>query len=200
MRYVLALLSLCCASSIAGTYTDVLPNGDFSATNQLTGWTCSGANWNSDDANGVVTSGSMSLSAVSICIPDPLNPGLCITVIPGTAACTSACMSVRPGADYDFGGQSRIVSGGASLNFSCQSFAAADCSGSGTSLTPGPIMSAANAWNSTPASASGTLSNTALAANCVASIFTLPVMGASGTAEFDNLLFGTDVIFANGFE
>jgi len=92
-----------------------------------------------------------------------------------------------------------MLQGSGILEFTCTEYGAANCTGTVLTLTP-PPMSTASTWNATPTSTSGTLSSFAQRLNCTAYLDELPVLGAAGIANFDNLFFTTDVIFANDFE
>lgn len=159
---------------------NLLPNGDFSQQNQLTGWSCFGGSWTSDDVAASATSGSLWLQ----------NSG-------NTAGhCTSPCFAVRSGAAYSLGGQSRVLFGNPVISFECASSNAAQCN-SFTYDLHGPAMSTASTW-SQPASASGVLGISVQSLMCTVTLGSADAGAIWG--HFDNLFFTTDVIFFQGFE
>ena len=193
MRFVLVALLLHSASVAAAGYTNLLINGDFAKTSQLSGWTsCSSASWSSDDAAGLAASGSLELSASSIYDPHTM------TFILGTASCASGCLPVRPGAAYLLGGQSRLAYGTVMPGFNCVAYPTPDCTGAGDTLSS-PAMSTASSWDAVASDASGTLSNAIRSVRCWPSATGVAEAGA-GIAHIDNLFFGTDALFADGFE
>ena len=127
-----------------------------------------------------------------------MDPVLMI-LFPGTVTCQSACLNtgIRPGAVYALGGQSRVLSAGAgaALGFSCDEYPTTLCT-SGSNLQS-VVMANGSNWNSTPASAGGTLSATTQSVSCFANAV---APAGSAEAHFDNLFFTTDVIFASGFD
>lgn len=181
-QLVLMGLALIAAKVAPAADRNLFPNGDFSQQNHLAGWTCLNANWSSDDAASNAASGSMELQTSNF------TDGFC----------TSACIVVRPGAAYSLGGQSRVVFGSSvTFTIACaEDYASAQCH-SFTYNLQGPAMSAAFAWNSTPAVASGILSNTTQSLNCKVTVHNVDY---SVTGHLDNLFLTTDVIFAADFE
>jgi len=173
-------LALAGTGSLAAADSNVLQNGDFSQQSQLTGWSCLGGSWNSDDVNSDASSGSMWLQNFGF------NAG----------QCTSACMAVRPSAAYSVGGQSRILFGNPVITFACASTDTTTCNNF-TYNIPGPAMSTANSW-SAPVSAFGHLGSGDHSVKCAVTLGSQDLGSISG--HFDNLFFTTDVVFFDGFE
>jgi hypothetical protein len=179
-RFLLAVaLTSVCTQAFADK--NLLPNGDFSQPNQLTGWSCLGSSWSSDDAASIVGSGSMALQ----------NTGNI------AGSCTSACIRVKPGAAYSLGGQSRVLLGQPVITFACAESGTAQCNSFTFNLQV-PAMSTANVWNTPAASTSGILGSGTFSLNCKVTLGSQDL--GSVSAHFDNLFFTTDVIFAADFE
>jgi len=154
---------------------NLLPNGDFSNSSQVTSWAAvpgygTSISWSSDDAIGDTTSGSLQVD-----IPFGV-----------TAKANSACFAIQSAASYTYGGQSRIVAGAPTDTFVCYSYDTTNCTGSATGLT-GPIISQGLTWPAV-VSAGGTLSNSAKTVQCKLDISNGPPF-APMTVRFDNLFF-----------
>jgi len=162
------------AMSNLAAAANLLPNGDFSSANQINGWmaTIGAISWNSDDAAGDGSSGSLQIDFV------------------GTGSAFSTCFTVQAGAAYIYGGQSRLVAGGAADSFVCYSYDTTNCTGTATGLT-GPIISQGITWPA-PTSDGGTLSNTAKSGRCNIQTAGNPTLG-SMSSRFDNLFFESTV-------
>jgi len=182
LPFVLAGIALLAAEACLAADTNLLPNGDFSALNTLTGWQCLGQSWiSNDDADANAASGSLSLQDISFT----------------HGYCTSPCIAVRPGAAYSLGGQSRLLYGTPYVDFSCAETNATTCN-SFTYNLHGPAMSMATAWNDPAASASGILGSSTRSLKCTLTFRSVDYGIISG--HFDNLFFTTDVVFAADFE
>jgi len=179
-----ALLSLCLIDARADQ--NLLPNGDFSVANKLTGWTAAGyksVEFSTSDADGNPSSGSMVVNS------DPTFPG------GGLEQATSACFGVVPGAAYAYGGQMREDNGGETLDphgeFRCSTYASSSCQGVGTPLPT--LFIGIDQVNFYPQSTNGVLPANARSANCLASSFTTFLLGGGlrldASATFDDLYF-----------
>jgi hypothetical protein len=182
-RAALALVTVLLGVAPAAKAADanLFPNGDFSQSNQLAGWSCLSGSWSSDDAAAGAGSGSMWLQ----------------NFLTTAGHCTSSCIAVRPGSAYSIRGQSRVLFGNPVVSFTCTESFNTQCTSVAHTL-PGPAMSSAYAWNDTPAAASGILTSGTLSLQCTATLGSQDAGGISG--HFDNLFFATDDIFFQGFE
>jgi hypothetical protein len=176
----LFLACLIVAQSAVAADGNLLPNGDFSQQNHLTGWTCSSGSWILDDADSIAGSGSMWLQ----------------NFLTNDGSCTSGCLAARGGAAYSLGGQSRVLFGNPVISFECASSFTTQCN-SFTYNLHGPTMSTSSTW-SPPVGATGILEVG------VQSVMCTVTLGSSDHGDiwghFDNLFFTTDVIFFQGFE
>lgn len=184
------ILGVACMNATAQTASNLLPNGDFSYTNQLIGWTDLGPGrmaFNGGiDATGGSVSGSMSL----------ISPQVPIIAPPLFTAETakSSCFAVSRGAPYSLGGQ---VQGGAEFGaadatFSCTAYSTTDCSGNSVDDLPPSVAPAAFGSSSFSSlqTVSGNLDASARSANCSAKLEIGYSDGSAfATANFDDLFF-----------
>ncbi|HET8942623.1 MAG TPA: hypothetical protein VFN13_11625, partial [Rudaea sp.] len=165
---LLALLSLSAFCAFAARADpNLLPNGDFSHSNQLSGWTAIDAGlapitYDAEvDANGNPDSGSM--------------------LINGLQDAASACFAVSPGKLYSFGGQSTAAHYGFSALFSymrCTTYPSTDCSGPGRQLSD-----SVNLWGAGSDNGYGFSQGASQAA-------TLPADARSATCSVNNEIYG----------
>lgn len=173
-----ALLGCICASAKADQ--NLLSNGDFSGSNQISGWTGGGL-WSNDDANGDVNSGSIEFDVAA-------NSN-------GSSA-QSACFGVVPGASISMAAENKPVSGTNFLliRFRCQIFSDASCQDSLETLDlrgggVGSAWGAMAALGPAPPDNSGNLPATAHSARCEIDVGV--AAGPSASMRFDNLSFNS---------
>jgi hypothetical protein len=184
-------------SPLAAADKNLLVNSDFSQASQLSGWTGTGS-WSNNDAGNAAGSGSLMLTAATVCIPPtpPIPTPICAYY--GSSS-TSSCMMVRPGAAYALGGQYVIAGAFPAPLLACAAHSNADCTGAGVALGQ-PALSLSYTW-SAAVTASGTLPGDAQSVSCTASLDDYsPLTDGTSSANFDNLFFTTDVIFSDAFE
>lgn len=173
---------------------NLLPNGDFSSANQITGWTrqfsppTNQLFWSNDDAEGSASSGSLEMDTDSASLD-------------GDALASSTCFAVFPGSTYSYGGQSRSASGSSVVIFSCTSWTDSACSTGFAHLMPYPAMQTTDSW-ALSTIASGALPADASSVSCLVDVRNGGTTQTS-SMHFDNLYFNSELpnlIFANGFE
>lgn len=171
---LLALFAL--SGQIAVADTNLLPNGDFSTAQQLTGWQAlpPGATflWKADDAGLDANSGSMEVAG---------------TLLGGHMQ--SACFQVNPGAPYSFGAQYRISSGGPAKTMNCMAYGSSTCDSANQigflgNWAGGPYSTSWVSWGPY----AGTLPANAIAVTCEVDA---SANGVGGTVEFDNVYFNS---------
>jgi len=174
-----ALLTIFCGVSHAAD-PNLLPNGNFSTTDQVSGWTwfsdygLGSVVWASDDADGDPVSGSLEIDTDSV--------GRHVSV-------KAPCFDATPGAAYSMGGQARTISGVTDgANFFCNAFDQRQCGG-GTTYTygfPNLEFSSGPSWT-TAITTAGNLAPTVMSLQCIFGA------GAANTSalsiRFDNLFF-----------
>jgi hypothetical protein len=114
---------------------NLLQPGGFDAAYQLAGWSCtntpdSSYQWNSDDAGGMASSGSLRIGVVDY--DDPV-----FGIYPGDSGCLVCAPTydkARAGARYDFGAQARNIAGAPRFGMLCSAYASANCSGGASDL------------------------------------------------------------------
>ena len=165
--------------------SNVLPNGDFSDTSGVTGWTPVGTGSvkyvNTVDADNAPASGAMVLGYL-----DSNDPEHAV----------SQCFPVTAGTSYQFGGKYEEINafevvGGAQMT--CSSFSDTNCASGEMSLGLASLSSATTtsfaSWNS----ASGNLASNARAAQCTVStveiISGFPGITQGSGAYVDDLFF-----------
>ena len=165
--------------ALAGTApVNLLPNGDFSAANQLAGWQYFGPGamtWNADDADASANSGSMELDTDSA--GDPMD-------------LTSSCFAVTPGAAYSYGLQGKVITGSfPAQGFICSAYSMPNCATSTGALTPYPSSSSAASWAAwNPAS--GNLPANAQSVDCSLHLDNVIAVSAA-SVRFDNVFFNS---------
>ncbi|GAA0710064.1 hypothetical protein [Dokdonella soli] len=173
--WVLAAAVLCASEpTFAAQPANLLPNGDFSAANQINGWTTFPYGiWSADDAGGSSSSGSIQLTG------DPTESGV---------SAQSTCFAVSPGAAYSEGLQSKVfkgsISGAYGAALVCTTYTDANCSKNYFDLSRKPQPSYATYWTAWQ-TASGTLPGNARSAHCTL------YLNLIGTMRFDNVFFNS---------
>ena len=167
---------------LAHAQQNLLSNGDFSNTNQVSGWTpSSGAlRWSSDDADGLGSSGSMEFD------------------LPSTGGAVSGCFAVVPNATVNMTGKNRVLAGTdlfELIRFRCSIYSDTVCQssvlevldlrGQGTSSTWVDMAASPPA----PPDNSSTLPPTARSAHCEIQLAVLP--GNTASMLFDDLSFSS---------
>jgi hypothetical protein len=165
---------------------NLLPNGDFSDTNRIIGWTSSGDfGFNGAfDATGGGASGSMDVDS---------SGGIPTNVV-------SSCFAVSPGAAYIYGGQvasfdDSLPFVASELDFTCSVYATTSCSGN--PIVQLPPVTFDFAGESPPAfsplqSISGTLPGEAKSATCnvaLRTVYSDNGINTNSGAAVDNLFF-----------
>ncbi len=179
----LTLIGIC---GSAAADPNLLPNGDFSSAQQVTGWTSTASDtniitWSSDDAGADPTSGSLALST-----------GESVGVGGGMALALSPCFRVTSGANYTFGGQSRSATNGALGILQCRAFSDIACTQPIGTLGFAPLPHSSS-WPPS-ASTSGTLPLAAQSAYCSLTFSGSGTTQSPGTEHFDNLFFNSAAV------
>ena len=161
----------------SGFAQNLLPNGDFSAQQQVSGWTAGDGSiaWSSDDMGNSSSSGSLSLSTS-------------MTSVVRNGSAFTSCFAVSSGSAYTIGGASRVTAGGGTGNLNCSTYSDTACTTSRTHLSNATFTGGSN-WTATSIAA-GTLPDDAHSANC----FLLLVGSGSAQSsamEFDGLFFNS---------
>lgn len=181
---VIALPGLFSSPSYADQ--NLLPNGDFSVANKLTGW----SNTTPDDFDPTLDADG-----------NPQSGSLQLKVLPNKyAGPTSACFSVVPGSAYNYGGQSTLsklfdLGGRMSTYMTCSVYPNTNCSGNGTPLNDplviSPTIFAVNVFSS-PQSTTGIVPSDAISADCelYATYFT-NLTETPNPVNVDNLFFNS---------
>lgn len=164
---------------------NLLPNGDFSVVNKLTGWTNTTAQEFDPtlDADGKSDSGS-------------LQPPVLFSNYQGPM---STCFSVLPGASYSYGGQATeprpySLNGGVVTDMVCSAYPNTSCSDQGTPLEGVNLsVGTVNPYGfGQSQSISGTLPSNAISANCaVTALYFGEFIQAPGPVNVDNLFFNS---------
>ena len=188
-----ALLSTCIALTgvcdiAAATDSNLLPNGDFSNTSHLNGWSDMGPGEMmfdyADDSNHDFDSGSMVISMSNMA---------------GPSTVASSCFTVMPGANYNYGGQfsSDDDSASSELRFTCSSFDNSNCTGSAHGMAPlvvnsVDVRSSSHAFSG-PMTTSGVLSGTSKSVLCNLSMRATSsgFMMGNTSMRADNLFFNS---------
>jgi hypothetical protein len=186
-RMIVFLMTMVSTTVVYGQ-ANLLPNGDFSDAEGVQGWTISGSETGggfdqSFDAENFATSGSISL------FPS-------VGTTPATA--TSTCFSVKPSANFTFGGKVSNNEDGMFIDttgeMNCKSFSDGACttgaSDLGTTFNLDPFASSTNSAFTTFIPAKGTLNASASTAQCtLAAVNGTGLVTLPGPIEFDDLYF-----------
>jgi len=162
---------------VGAAEVNLLPNGDFSAANQIAGWnaaTIGHVLWVAEDADNNSGSGSIELDM------DENNP---------TTPVTSACFTVVPGAAYSFSGQGRMLTSTFGLQVTCDAYADAVCTQAQyiTTLSYLGLQALGNSW-APLATASGSLPADAHSVQCNLAAEVSP-SNAFTAVRVDNIYF-----------
>jgi len=174
----IALFAVCSVASAEDS--NLLPNGDFSNTSQISGWTAlegTTISFSSMDGAGNAASGSLQITT------DGSGPG----------SAQSGCFAVVPDTAFRFGGRVAAAAPGVTTHvfFRCISYAAANCSGSARiDLNPARegLDIAGSSFVSLP-ELSGTTDGSARAASCDVVLTTSNSGNGVLSAIFDDLHF-----------
>lgn len=152
--FALVVLLAGITTTVSAVESNLLPNGDFSATNKIAGWsiTIGHGQWVADDANNAPGSGSLELDM------DEIN---------SLSRADSSCFAVIPGAPYNFAGEGKVLTSTFGLQMSCYAYADTACTQAQyiTNLSPLGMQSLDNSW-APLAAASGSLPDNAHSVQC----------------------------------
>jgi hypothetical protein len=183
MRSILAfIVGLTCLGT-AHADSNLLPNGDFSSQNQVSGWSGDMVFNGALNAAGTPGSGALMLST-----NDDGDPVVAV----------SSCFAVTPNAAFSYGGQVYIppsFNTAPSVAFTCSAYQAANCSGGPIDLAGSSVGAGVQEFGSLQL-VGGLLPGNVRSANCQAAIRTTFFQGPQGSskessADFDNLQFNS---------